>query len=150
MPGYDHPVRGLAIVLDAETDAAATFQGVRDALIAANLPTPETAGGIAPGTLRLGVFLVPDNQSPGKIETLCLNSVQNDPAWPCLDIFFNCIRDRGGHWPENMDKARAQAFLATRPKPALPVGLAALEGYWDFTSAAFAPLTAFLRQVAQP
>ena len=138
VPGYEHPVRGLAIVLDAETDAAATFQRVRDALISASLPVPEVAGGVVEGALRVGIFLVPDNHSPGKIETLCLLSVQNDPAWPCLDVFFNCIRDRGGQWPENMDKARTQAFLATRPKPDKPVGLAALEGYWDLTNAAFA------------
>lgn len=149
VPGYGHPVRGLAIVLDAETDAEATFQRVRAALIASNLPISEAAGGVAEGALRVGVFLVPDNRSPGKIETLCLRSVQGDPAWPCLEVFFNCIRERGGKWPDNMDKARAQAFLSTRPQPDLPVGLAALEGYWDFANAAFAPLVLFLKQVAQ-
>lgn len=148
VPGFEHPVRALAIVLDAEEDATATFQRVRAALAAANLPTPNEAGGIVEGTLRVGVFLAPDNRSPGKIETLCLHSVENDPAWPCLEVFFNCVRERGGKIPANIDKARAQAFLATRPQPDLPVGLAALEGYWDFTNRAFEPLVTFLRQMA--
>ena len=148
VPGFEHPVRALAIVLDAETDAVATFQRVRDALVAADLPNPDEAGGIVEGALRVGVFLVPDNKSPGKIETLCLRSVEGDPAWACLEVFFDCVRERGGAVPENLDKARAQAFLATRPQPDLPVGLAALEGYWDFANPAFEPLVTFLRQVA--
>lgn len=57
----------------------------------------------------------------------------------------SCFRERGGKLPDNMDKARAQAFLSTRPKPHLPVGLAATEGYWDFASLAFTPLVDFLR-----
>ena len=150
VPGYAHPVRALAIVLDAEADVSATFQSVRDALTAAELPAPAGPGEIVDGALRVGVFLVPDNQSPGKIETLCLRSVEDDPAWSCLDVFFNCVRENGSALPANMDKARAQAFLATRPQPDLPVGLAALEGYWRFESPAFVPLITFLRQLSAP
>lgn len=148
VPGFEHPVRAVAVVLDAETDASATFQSVRDALIAAGLPVPGASGGIAEGSLKVGVFLVPDNQSAGKIETLCLESVRDDPAWSCLDVFFSCVSERGGVMPENIDKARAQAFLATRANPALPVGLAAEEGYWRFDTAAFQSLVTFLRAVA--
>jgi hypothetical protein len=149
VPGYEHPVRGLAVVLDAETDAAATFRSIKGALTAAGLPAPDAAGTITPGPLKVGVFVVPDNRSPGKIETLCLDSVRDDPAWSCLEVFFTCVRENGGTIPENLDKARAQAFLATRANPALPVGLAAVEGYWRFESAAFQALLAFLRQVAE-
>ena len=150
VPDFDHPVRALAVVLDAETNAMGTFNGIRDALLNAGLPTPDAPGGIAEGPLRVGVFLVPDNASPGMIETLCLRSVQDDPAWACLDDFFACVVNCGGTLPVNMDKAKAQAFLATRPTPNLPVGLAAEEGYWNFEHQAFAPLAAFLRTLAQP
>lgn len=149
IPNFGHPVRAVAVVLDSETDAGATFQSVRDALVAAGLPVPGTAGEIAPGPLKVGVFLVPDNRSPGKIETLCLESVRDDPAWSCLDVFFSCVRECGGVLPKNIDKARAQAFLSTRANPALPVGLAAEEGYWRFENAAFQNLAAFLRTVAE-
>ena len=149
VPGFGHPVRAVAIVLDAETDAAATFRSVRDALLVAGLGAPGTAGQIAPGSPKGGVFLVPDNQSPGKIETRCLDSVRDDPAWPCLDVFFSCVGERAGALPKNIDKARAQAFLATRANPALPVGLAAEEGYWRFEHCAFQNLVAFLGAVAE-
>ena len=149
VPGYGHPVRAMAVVLDAETDAAATFLSVCNALVAAELPAPGAAGEIAQGSLKVGVFLVPDNQSAGKIETLCLDSVRDVPAWACLDVFFACVHERGGVLPDNIDKARAQAFLSTRANPALPVGLAADEGYWQFESAAFQNLAGFLRIVAQ-
>lgn len=149
IPVVGHPVRALAVVLDAETDAAATFQSVRDALVAAGLPVPGTAGEIAQGPLKVGVFLVPDNRSSGKIETLCLESVRDDPAWSCLDAFFSCVSERGGVLPNNIEKARAQAFLSTRANPALPVGLAADEGYWRLEHAAFQSLVTFLRTVAE-
>ena len=150
VPGYGHPVRSLAIVLDAEGNAAGTFQRLRDALASAGLSAPAAPGKISVGPPRVGIFLVPDNQSAGKIETLCLRSVEDDPAWSCLDVFFDCVRQRGGTLPTDVDKARAQAFLSTRPEPDLPVGLAALEGYWRFESPAFTPLIAFLRELATP
>jgi len=148
VPGVGHPVRGLAIVMDAETDMAATFQSICGSLGNAGLSIPANAGEVVEGSPKIGVFLVPDNQSPGKIETLCLASVCNDPAWQCLDVFFSCVKERGGVLPVNMDKARAQAFLATRANPALPVGLAAEEGYWKFDNVAFDPLKAFLQSIA--
>lgn len=150
VPDRAGPVRALAVVLDAESDMAGTFAGIRGALLNAGLPAPDESGGIAEGPLRVGVFLVPDNQSPGMIETLCLQSVDADPAWACLDGYFQCVVDRGGALPTNMDKARAQAFLSTRPKPDLPVGLAAEEGYWNFGHQAFTPLAQFLQRMAAP
>ena len=150
VPGHAGPVRALAIVLDAEADAERTFTGVRDALLNAGLPAPDAPGDITDGPLRVGVFLVPDNHSPGMIETLCLQSVAADPAWACLDGYFQCFVDHGGILPVNMDKARAQAFLATRPEPDLPVGLAAEEGYWNLGHPAFTPLAEFLQRMAAP
>lgn len=148
VPGYSTPVRAMAIVLDAEGDAAAAFAKVADALASAGLPAPAAAGQVTAGVLKVGVFLVPDNVSPGMIETLCLRSVAADPAWECLDVFFRCVESNGGTLPANIDKARAQAFLSTRPQPDLPVGLAALEGYWDFAHETFKPLIDFLRRLA--
>lgn len=143
-------MRAVAVVLDAEDDAASTFRSVRDALLNAGLPAPDAPGGIAEGELRVGVFLVPDNQTPGMIETLCLRSVDGDPALACLDEYFRCFVAGGGTLPTNMHKARAQAFLATRPKPNLSVGIAAEERYWSLGHAAFSPLTDFLRKLATP
>jgi hypothetical protein len=146
--GFETPVRAIAVVIDAETDAEATFQSVCDALTAADLPAPSAAGGISDGPLRIGVFLLPDNHSAGKIETLCLRSVADDPAWSCVGLFFDCVKERTGKLPANLDKAHAQAFLSTRPEPDLPVGLAALEGYWRWESPVFAPLIGFLKAIS--
>jgi len=149
IPGIGNPVRAMAVVLDAEADANSTFRSICDSLAAADLPAPEKAGSISQHPLKVGVFLVPDNRSPGKIEDLCLESVCKDPVWACLDPFFKCVSERGAQLPENMAKARAQAFLATRKNPALPVGLAADEGYWQFEHEGFKNLAAFLQAVAE-
>lgn len=148
VPGHGHPVRGLAVVLDAERSAPDTFASLRAALAEAGFAAPERPGAIAEGSPRTGVFLLPDNILPGKIETLCMASVAGDPAWGCLDGFFECVAQRGGALPADCDKARAQAFLATRREPDLPVGLASDKGYWDFANPCFDPPTEFLKTVA--
>ena len=63
------------------------------------------------------------------IETLCLRSVENDPAMPCVEAFFRCLEERGHPLPSNLEKARTHAFLSTRTKPDLPMWTAALNDY---------------------
>jgi hypothetical protein len=146
LPGFAG-VKAIAVVRDAEDDANAAFASVRNSLLEANLPVPEKAGGIAPESPHVGVFLVPDNTSPGMIETLCMLSVGADPAFSCVEKFFACVSERATAHPTNLHKAHAQAFLATRPKVEYHVGRAADDGVWDFNHAAFAPLVQFLRQL---
>ena len=141
-PGFAEVVT-LGVVRDAETDAAAAYQSVCGALAHAGLPTPGAPGpsGAAP---RVAVFILPDGTAPGMLETVCLESVTGDPATPCLEPFFECVRQQGGALPGNMVKARLHAFLATRPKPDLLLGQAAHAGYWPWASPAFERIKQFL------
>ncbi|HKP05120.1 MAG TPA: DUF3226 domain-containing protein [Chthoniobacterales bacterium] len=148
LPGFEAQVHTLAVVRDAEHDAAAAFASVRHALIEVGLPAPNAPGEVAGDDRRVGVFIVPDNADSGMIETLCLRSVASDPAFSCLDEFFECVFQRVGMPPSNMHKARAQAFLATRQKVDYHVGRAADAGVWNFEHEAFAPLEKFLRGLA--
>lgn len=116
LPGFADRVRSIAVVRDAETDPDATFRSARDSLLAAGLPAPEAPGSLTVNQPRVGLFLVPDNASPGMIETLCMRSIASDPAVECVEQFFACIETRLRDGPSNMHKAQAQAFLATRPQ----------------------------------
>lgn len=149
LPGFETRVRTLAIVRDAEDDAVGAFASVRTSLLASNLPAPEAGGKIAIGPLRVGVFIVPDNASPGMIETLCMQSVEDDPAFGCVVSLFECVLRQTGELPTNLHKARAQAFLATRTKVDYHVGRAADEGVWNFKHQVFAPLVEFLKTLAE-
>ena len=148
LPGFAAQVHTIAIVRDAENDAAAAFASVRQSLADVGLPMPNTPGEVAGDGRRVGVFIVPDNTASGMIETLCMRSVASDPAFSCIDQFFECVVQRVDVHPTNMHKARAQAFLATRQNVDYHVGRAADAGIWNFEHEAFAPLEQFLRKLA--
>jgi hypothetical protein len=145
-------VQCLAVVRDADLTApgsavpaaAGAFDSVRNALIGNGLSSPGAHGQFAAGLPRIGVFIMPDGASDGMLETLCIASVSTQPEFPCLTQFFACCQ---GHSviPNNLHKARAHAWLSSRPEPDKRVGEAALAGYWPFANPAFAPLLSFLQ-----
>lgn len=137
-------VKVVAVVRDAEDDANAALKSVSNALAAVGL-TPS-----ARPHIRTTIFILPDNSSPGKIETLCVQSVRADPGYvpvySCVEEFFACVQ-QNSQLPAKFDEAKAyaQAFLATREDVQLFPGLAAYRGYWPWDSAVFDPLKQFLR-----
>jgi len=145
-------VGSLAVVRDADEttpgatmpSAAQSFQAVCGSLRHVNLSCPAAHGKFAEGPPRVGVFIVPNGTDDGMLETLCLHSVSTLPEFPCVDAYFQCLQ---GHQiaPKNFHKARAHAWLASRPEPDRRVGEAAQAGYWPWDSSAFGDLWAFLR-----
>ncbi len=135
-------VTSLAIVRDAETDPTAAFQSVCGSLNHADLPVPTVPGNLAQGPLTVGIYILPDATSSGMIETLCLRALKDDPVTTCVNEYFDCLKrieDR-----VIKDKARLQAFLASRQKPGLTLGQAATEGYLSFGSIEYEGLKTFL------
>jgi hypothetical protein len=130
-------VRSLGVVRDAETDAKAARQSVEDALAAA---------GLREG-VQTSVFILPDNERPGMIETLCVESVRQDPVFACVEDFFECVETQGAGLPGGPQDAKnyAQAFLATRKAVQLFPGLAAYRRYWPWESPVFDDLKGFLQ-----
>ncbi|MFH1924824.1 MAG: DUF3226 domain-containing protein [Planctomycetota bacterium] len=114
-------VKSLGVVCDAESDAKARRQSADDALAAAGLPKG----------VRTSVFILPDNRSPGMIETLCIESVRQAPVFACVEQFFQCVEGQGVDLSEAPQSAKnyAQAFLASRKEVQLYPGIAAYRGY---------------------
>jgi len=129
-------VKSMGVVRDAETNAGGARQSVDDALKAAALPE----------AVQTSVFILPDNERPGMIETLCIESVRQTPVFSCVEQFFQCVETQGVDLPgaPHDAKNRAQAFLATRSEVQLYPGIAAYRGYWPWDSAVFANLKEFL------
>lgn len=136
-------VRRMGIVRDAETSAKSAFQSVQSALRNAHLPAPPYAGGRSEGSPRVSVFVLPDNSQPGMLETLLCRTFADAAEDRCIDKYFACV-GAPVHQPE---KARARAWLATKPKPHLSVGAAAKNGYWDLNDAVFADLRNFMQKL---
>jgi hypothetical protein len=129
-------------------------------------------------------MILPGDGREGMLEDLCLESVADDPAIPCLEEHFRCLEEQleAGAFPGNPSKARVRAFLASmewleeahfeylqehleehlselpdapsvakihaflasRYKPDLDLGIAAKEGYWQLDHPAFAQVKQFL------
>jgi len=141
LPGFRQIVRSLGIIRDAEKGAGSARQSVHDILRSANLPLPDQKG-----TPRTSFYIFPDNKNPGMLETLCLTSVQDDPAITCIERYMECL-EKQQLLISNPEKAKVQAFLASRPKFVAHLGEAANKGYWQWENAAFAELKQFLERL---
>ncbi len=66
------PLNSVGIVLDADSEhtPAQRFGSIRDGLIGIGLTMPTGAGEVHLGYPRTGVFVIPDNVSPGTLEDL--------------------------------------------------------------------------------
>jgi hypothetical protein len=142
-PGFKTKVNSLGVVRDADNDALSAFRSVCSGLRKSKLTVPKEPAVIFDGNPRVGVFILPNAESRGMLETICLDSVSNDPAMVCISEYFRCLEDVG-LVPSNIDKAKVQAFLASRQKPGLRLGQAASKGYWQFSNQIFDNLKRFL------
>jgi hypothetical protein len=144
-PGFREQVTSVGIIRDAETDARAAFQSVCGALRGAGLAVSAQVIVPAGQSPQVRVLILPDATMPGMLETICLRSVAADPVLECIEQYFKCVQQCTVSLPNNMDKARVQAFLASRSRPGLLLGQAARAGYWPWDSVAFDALKQFLR-----
>lgn len=133
-------VRSLGIVRDAERSTQSAFQSVQSALGNAQLPAPAHTSQASVGPPRVSVFILPNNNQPGMLETLLCGTFLGTREDRCINDYFTCIGVPIGR----REKARAHAWLATKPDPHVSVGVAAKKGYWDLDHAVFAGLRNFL------
>ena len=73
------------------------------------------------GKPRVGIWLMPDNKSPGKLENFVKRTIpQNDPVWPLSQDYINKIPETDREFkPPKIVKAKVHAWLATRKDPGL-------------------------------
>jgi hypothetical protein len=140
-------VIALGIIRDADEDANAAFQSVCSALQHAGLPIPTKPMTPAPGHPRVLVMILPDNQSPGALEDVCLKAIAGTPAMRCVDEFFCCLQRHHLPPPKNLSKAKVLAYLTSLPEPDKRLGESAQAGYWDWDHPAFSDLKDFLRSL---
>ena len=151
----------VGVVRDADENAASALQSVRSALESAGFPAPTSVCEALKGDLHsedglviegvtVAIFIMPGEGRTGALEDLLIEAVQGEAAYECVDGLFTCLESAQLPLPpaHRMGKARAAAYVATKPKPAMHVGSAAKEGYWPFDHPAFDPVKQFLRSLA--
>lgn len=135
-------VKSVAVVRDAEDDRDAAYNSVRHALDSAGLSA-------ANPDVRTSIYILPDDQNAGMIETLCVDAIRGDPVFSCIEEFFDCAEQQGANLPEGIQRAKnlAQAYLSTRKETQMFPGIAAYRGYWPWDNEAFVELKQFLQSL---
>lgn len=141
----DEKFKGLesyAIFRDADDDPRAAFQSVRDQLASNQQPCPSESGTFANDSPRVGVYVIPDSESTGMLEDLCLRAVEDHSAMPCVTAFMECL----GGSPKNPSKAKFHAFLAAT-HAGKRLGEAFKAGAWEPNHPALERVRAFLGEL---
>lgn len=142
-------VRVLGIIRDADENPRSALQSLCSVLEQAELPVPVAAGRWAQTDAlmpQVGIYILPAADRAGALEDLCLQTLNEDPAYTCIGAYFECLQRAGlEQRPNVLAKARVQAFLASREKPGLRLGESAEKGVWDWDHPAFDALKDFLK-----
>lgn len=141
IPGFADLI-SLGITRDADNNKDTAFQSVYTALKNNNLPTPETNQ--KENKLSSKIFILPNNNEPGMLEDLCIQSISNEVGISCVENYFQCIQNQTGRQPNNMAKAKVHAWLASQIQPDKRLGESAKAGYWNWDNLAFEPLKNFI------
>ena len=147
-------LRAIGVVRDADENAGAAFQSVCDHVRNVGYRPPPAHGEFSAGVPSFGVFIVPDGEEPGAIEslcrrsTVCRRSTEGDDVSRCVEVYIRCLAEHEAMRSTNVDKTFAHAYLAAMGDSVARVGEGARQGVWDFGSPAFSEVSGFLRRLA--
>lgn len=128
----------LGVVVDADDDLNARWDAVRGRLAEAGLVDvpayPQADGTIlnAPDSLlvdRAGVWIMPDNRGPGKLENLLLSMIPKDDE--LLEHVTGCVESIAYPRFRQQDKTKAliHTWLAWQARPGRPYGTSIASGF---------------------
>jgi hypothetical protein len=150
-PEFKETVKSIGIIRDAEDKPAAfAFQSVCDSLRKVGLVCPQKCGSFGDGPKRTGIFVLPDCDKPGMLETLCWSILETDPKFrkqvDCVKAHFQCL-GKAGVQTRNPHKAKVWTYLAGLGEFDPLVGRAAQTKMWEWNSTALLKLTGFLQNL---
>jgi len=130
---YDK-VETIVIARDAEENANDAIISVQNSMNVAKIPVPEKAFEYTQNSSLKTAFMIfpgPEHEN-GRLEDLCLSTVEKDPLLECVHDYLECAKAKGEPLPR-IHKSKLHCFLAGKNDYAgLPIGLASREHAWDF------------------
>ncbi len=114
--------RAVGILVDADDEVASCWQKVACQIKKAGISPPDSAkptGTIIEDWVRVGVWLMPDNVSPGELENFVADMIpQSDKVWPLSKDYIKSIpADTRPFREGKLLRAKVHAWLATRSEP---------------------------------
>ena len=115
----------IGFLVDADDDPAARWDSVSNRLRSAGIDVPVTADpkgtiiAAAGDTPRIGIWMMPDNQSPGELEDFVAQMIPSgDPVWPLSQNYIDGIPAVHRKFASGkILRAKIHAWLATREDP---------------------------------
>lgn len=104
----------LAVVADNDNEPAVRFANVQNALQNAGFPVPDAPLTIVPGLPSVGVFMMPNPNTQGNLETMLVEAAftAHPGLEACLDAFTECVNAPGDWIINNRSKMRLNASIA--------------------------------------
>lgn len=143
--GFDQVV-SLGIIRDAERSRQEALQSIRDSLASVGLPFPASCLEPAEGMPRVIVLVNPHGRETGSLDDVCLDAVGSHPALECVERYIQCLGERD-LTPGNQAKARVHAFISSKQRPEVSLGVAVKRGYFPLDHRAFAPARQLLQML---
>ena len=117
----------VGIMADADDNVMGRWNAIRHHLSKLDIPapaSPEPTGMVldgANGTPRIGVWLMPDNESPGELEDFVVKMIPDgDPVWPLARGYIGGIPKSARKFSDKkQQRAEIYAWLAARKDPRL-------------------------------
>lgn len=138
--------QAIAVIADADTDAPAAATSL-EAILSKLTGQTVKAGQWTNGKPRIGLFITPDGQTNGEIETLVWRAYASDPAnarpRACIEAFRDCMA-QAGFAANSADKGLVGALLAIRCDEDPRLGPGARTGVFDFNRPEYQRLRDFL------
>ena len=112
----------VGILVDADESLDRRWQAVTDRLRRARITppsAPDPTGTIIDGNPRIGVWMMPDNESSGELENLVARMIPaSDAVWPLSEAYIAGIPPGVRMFAEGkILRAKVHAWLATRAEP---------------------------------
>ena len=147
-------VRAIGIVRDADLSRDAAFKSIVDILAnlkrreGVDLSIPNVHQQFAEGVRSVGIMILADEEGRGMLESVILKTLENDPKWPCVERFIECLTSLATDEIRHPEKSYIHAYLAGTASPHFSVGHAAKRGVFNLDHAAFKEMCDFLRHLA--
>lgn len=144
-----HQLEGLIITQDADNSPDDTFDSVKNIVDTCGLPVPDAPFTIESGDPSVSIFIFPDGERKGSVETICVESVvdQKEDVFSCVDDFLSCLENSEDGLPGKKEKARAHSYLVSTSDPESSVGFSAKQGHWNLSHDAFSDIRDIVQRI---
>lgn len=154
-PDFDG-VTSIGVVRDADESQQSAVESIRFHLNRFGLPAPVAHCDFKNNDkINVGVFIAPGFSEKGMLESLILESLESHPVKIAAGEYIENLRGLLSpvnpqcqfNFPRNEAKSHMHAFLAGMEKFVPSCGMAAMKGYYDFTSPVFNEIRQFLTRI---